>query len=428
MRKARSRRRLISQGLLALLLVPPFLYAVSPTNLIQGGPPPPPPPPPSTPAPTGFDNLTNGYEAQAQMDADRATFDEVDQIADGLGPIYNAQSCRECHQNPVSGTISQVSEMRAGSYNGQTFTPHIGGSLIHDRAIDPAIQVRVFPSDNVVTFRTSLNIAGDGFVEALPDVAFTTIQAGQPRNMQGTIIQVPVLEGPPGTTRIARFGWKNQHASLLSFASDAYLNEIGITNPLNPTENTSNGNPVTQYNTENGVPAIQDAATPTAPFGSDIKAFTDFMRSLKAPPPDPVLSLTPAAQEGAQIFSAIGCNVCHVPTQITAPAGTVFNGGQFTVPAALGSIAFHPYSDFMLHNVGTGDGIVQAGPQSTMNQMRTPPLWGLRTRTRLMHDGLSVTRADAILRHTNQAEGVVENFLSLSNQQQNDLLTFLDSL
>jgi CxxC motif-containing protein (DUF1111 family) len=423
MTKRRTGRRWISQGTLALLLLTPILYAFKESNAA-----PPPPPPPPTQAPAGFDNKTNGFESQTQMDADRATFDEVDQISDGLGPIYNAQSCRECHQNPVSGTISQVTELRAGSFNGQTFTPHVGGSLIHDRAIDPAIQVRVFLSDNVQTFRTSLNIAGDGFVEALPDQAFYNNQANQPRGLQGTIIQVPVLEGPAGTTRIARFGWKNQHASLLSFASDAYLNEIGITNPLNPTENTSNGNPVTQYNTENNVPAIQDPATPTAPFGSDIQAFTDFMRSLKAPPPDPVLSQSPAAQAGQQVFVAIGCAVCHTPTQVTAPAGTVFNGGQFVVPAALGNVQFHPYSDFMLHNVGTGDGIVQAGPASTMNQMRTPPLWGMRTRTRLMHDGLSLTALDAILRHSNQAEPVVENFLNLNNNQQNQLLTFLSSL
>ncbi len=410
MRQKRSRRRLISQGALGMLLVAPILYAVT-----------------TTPAPTGYDNQTNGFEAQAQMDLDRATFDEIEQISDGLGPIYNAQSCRECHQNPVSGATSQVTELRAGSFDGHTFTPHIGGTLIHDRAIDPAIQVRVLGTDNVVTFRTSLNIAGDGFVEALPDSAFTSIQASQPRGMQGTIIQVPVLEGPAGTTRIARFGWKNQHASLLSFASDAYLNEMGITNPLNPNEDTSNGNSVNQYNVQNNVPAIQDPAVPGAPFGGDIKAFTNFMRSLKAPPIDAVQAATSDAKAGAQIFTAIGCNICHVPTQTTAPAGTVFNGGQLTIPAALGSITFHPYSDFMLHDVGTGDGIVQ-GPVSAMNQLRTPPLWGLRTRTRMMHDGLSVTRNDAILRHTNQAEPVIDNYIELSNLQQNQLVAFLNSL
>src|SRR5262249_9521413 len=94
-------------------------------------------------APTGFDNLTNGFTTQAQFDADRATFEERDEIADGLGPVYNAQSCAECHQNPVTGAISQITELRAGHFDGVNFINHPGGSLINDRAIDASIQERV---------------------------------------------------------------------------------------------------------------------------------------------------------------------------------------------------------------------------------------------------------------------------------------------
>jgi CxxC motif-containing protein (DUF1111 family) len=405
-----TRRRLVARGLaLSVVLAVPVVYAVT------------------TEAPAGFDNLTNGFEAQANMDADRAKFDEVEQISDGLGPNYNAQSCRECHQNPVSGAISQVTELRAGTFNGSTFTPHPGGSLIFSRAIDPSIQVRALGTDNVATFRTSLNTAGDGFVEALPDTAFTNVQASQPSSMRGTIIRVPVLEAS-GVTRIGRFGWKNQHASLLSFSSDAYLNEMGITNPLNPTENTSNGTNVTYLNTQNGVPAMQDPATQADPFGADVGAFTRFMRSLKVPPRDTVLAATSDAIAGATLFSQIGCNICHVTTLTTAPAGTSFNGGQFIVPAALGSMNIHPYGDFMLHDVGTGDFIVQNGGIGTLTLMRTAPLWGMRTRNRLMHDGENILRNDAILRHTNQAENVIENYIYLSTTQKNQIITFLNSL
>ncbi len=410
MEKQQTRRRLVARGLaLSVLLAVPVVYAVT------------------SEAPAGFDNLTNGFEVQANMDADRATFDEIEQVSDGLGPNYNAQSCRECHQNPVSGTISQVTELRAGTFDGSTFTPHPGGSLIFSRAIDPSIQVRALGTDNVATFRTSLNIAGDGFVEALPDSAFTSVQSSQPSFMRGTIIRVPVLEAS-GVTRIGRFGWKNQHASLLSFASDAYLNEMGITNPLNPTENTSNGTDVTYLNTQNGVPAIQDPADSNNPFGHDIGAFTRFMRSLKVPPRDTVLAATSDAKAGATLFSQIGCNICHVPTLTTAPAGTSFNGGQFIVPAALGSMNIHPYGDFMLHDVGTGDFIVQNGGIGTLTLMRTAPLWGMRTRNRLMHDGENILRNDAILRHTNQAEDVIENYINLSTNQKNQIITFLNSL
>ena len=410
MAKQQSTRRLVARGLaLSVLVAVPVVYAVT------------------TEAPAGFDNLTNGFEAQANMDADRAKFDEIEQISDGLGPNYNAQSCRECHQNPVSGTISQVTELRAGTFDGYNFTPHPGGSLIFSRAIDPSIQVRALGTDNVATFRTSLNIAGDGFVEALPDSAFTAVQSSQPSSLRGTIIRVPVLEAS-GVTRIGRFGWKNQHASLLSFASDAYLNEMGITNPLNPTENTSNGVSVTYLNTQNGVPAMQDPATQSDPFGADIGSFTRFMRSMKVPPRDTVLAATSDAKAGATLFSQIGCNICHVPTLTTAPTGTSFNGGQFIVPAALGSMNIHPYGDFMLHDVGTGDFIVQNGGSGTLTKMRTAPLWGMRTRNRLMHDGENILRNDAILRHTNQAEPVIQNYIYLSTTQKNQIITFLNSL
>jgi len=112
----------------------------------------------------------------------------------------------------------------------------------------------------------------------------------------------------------------------------------------------------------------------------------------------------------------------------TAPAGTLINGGTFTVPAALGIHVIHPYSDFLLHNVGTGDGVVQNGGPATANRMRTPPLWGLRTKSRLMHDLLSMTRNDAIVRHGGEAVGVVNNYRRLNITQKNQLIMFLNSL
>ena len=109
-----TRRRLVTDGLVVMLiLAAPVMYAIAATE-----------------APAGFDNQTNGFESQTQMDLDRVKFDEVEQISDGLGPVYNAQACRECHQNPVSGSSSQILELRAGSTSGSTFTDHIGGSLI----------------------------------------------------------------------------------------------------------------------------------------------------------------------------------------------------------------------------------------------------------------------------------------------------------
>lgn len=375
-------------------------------------------------APTGFDDRTNGLVSQTQFDLDREIFEERELIEDGLGPVYNAQACAECHQNPVTGATSQITEQRVGRFDGFKFFDRPGGSLINDRAIDAAIQERVAGNDNVRTFRTSLNTLGDGFVEAIANSTIQQIQANQPSVLRGTIIFVPVLE-KPGQTRIGRFGWKNQHASLLSFSADAYLNEMGITSPLQPNENTSNGDSVAAFD---DVPDPEEQPTATEPFGPDVEIFARFMRSTKAPPRDLALAATADAREGERLFTLIGCHHCHTPTIVTAPAGTLINGGAFVVPAALGDKIIHPYSDFMLHDVGTGDGIVQNGGQATRNMLRTPPLWGLRTRARMMHDGESVTRNEAILRHKNEAAPVISNYNSLSTTQKNQLIEFLNSL
>ena len=382
----------------------------------------------ATEAPAGFDNLTNGFTTQTQFDLDRGIFDEFELIEDGLGPVYNAQACRECHQNPVSGATSQVTELRAGHLNAfGNFVDPPGGSLINDRAIDARIQERLTTADDIVVDRSSRNTLGDGFVEAIADSTFTAIRNSQPAGMQGQIINVPILESP-GFTRVGRFGWKGQHGSLLSFSADAYLNEMGITSPLQPNENTSMGNSVAAFD---DVPDPEEAPTPENPFGPDVEFFARFMRATKAPPRDTALAATPDAVAGANLFNAIGCNICHRTSITTAPVGTVFNGtgaGKFTVTAALGDKIIHPYSDFLLHNVGTGDGIVQNGGQSTRNKLTTPPLWGLRTRSRFMHDLFNVTRTNAILRHTNEAEPVIQNYIILSTAQKNQIGTFLNSL
>ena len=120
-----------------------------------------------------------------------------------------------------------------------------------------------------------------------------------------------------------------------------------------------------------------------------------------------------------------------VSTLRTARAGTPINGGAFRIPFALGNKIIHPYSDFLSHDIGTGDGIpVLPGPEyaNTRNLMRTAPLWALRTRNRLMHDGLSFTKQEAIQRHANQGAGARDRYNALTDQQRALVLTFLDSL
>ena len=410
-------------------------------------------------APAAFDGLTNGVADQAAFDADHAIFDETEAVADGLGPLYNAQACRECHQNPASGGASQVTELRVGhkDRHGRFENPKIpiargtlvitDRSLVNERAICPSkdfpdaeIQERVPESENIRVLRISLSLFGDGFVEALGDQILLDLAKNQCRSSNrricGQALRVPVLEAP-GETAVGRFGWKDQQASLLSFSADAYLNEMGITNPLLHDEVTTLCNTVTEPNSVVGASGL-----------SDIDHFARFMRSTKAPPRDEQLAETPKAKHGAQLFEQIGCASCHVPTLTTAPAGTQINGGKFVVPEALGAKVFHPYSDFLLHDVGTGDGIVMVWAEHygkemyqtkwrdlsfdaalrTQNRMRTAPLWGLRLRPRMMHDGASLTMADAIARHRGEAAQEAQRFGALHPAARDALEEFLRSL
>jgi CxxC motif-containing protein (DUF1111 family) len=303
--------------------------------------------------------------------------------------------------------------------NGQFFES-LGGTLIQSRATHPDIVERVIPEDAIRTFRISTNTLGNGFVEAIANRTLLAIRDKQPAEMRGTAVVVPVLEAN-GTSRIGRFGWKSQHGSLESFSADAYLNEMGITSPLFPEENTSSDRFV-------GFGSGYDPVADPEDDGEDVVAFADFMRSTKAPPRGPISSDVLA---GEALFNKIGCAVCHTASITTAKPGAKINGSAFTVPAALGNKIIHPYSDFLLHDIKTGDGIpVLPLPEysSTANQIRTAPLWALRTRNRLMHDGLSFTKQDAIQRHGGQAGDVTNNYNALSAAEKSQLLAFLDSL
>jgi len=387
---------------------------------------------PAQEAPAAFDSQTNGFNPQGprfdDIDEDsvvplrsyndnRFIFEEFETIVDGLGPTYNAQSCRECHQNVVTGGASQVTEHRTGHMAKGQFFESLGGSLIQSRATNAEMTERVAVQDDIRTFRISTSTLGIGYVEAISNATLLAIRDVQPPNMRGTAIVVPVFEAN-GRGRIGRFGWKSQHASLESFSADAYLNEMGITTPALPDENSSSGRDVGPY----------DSVADPEDDGVDVAAFANFMRATKAPPRGPI-NATVTAGEG--LFRQVGCTTCHIATIRTAPSNTRINGGAMTVPAALGDKLIHPYSDFLLHDVGTGDGIpVLPGAEyaGTATQIRTAPLWGLRTRNRLMHDGLSFTREDAIRRHGGQAVSVRNAFNALTAAQKAALVAFLDSL
>jgi CxxC motif-containing protein (DUF1111 family) len=362
-------------------------------------------------------------------------FSENETIADGLGPTYNDTGCAACHQYVDIGGFAQQMEFRAGHITNGAFVDAPGGQLIHARSTDSDIVEHISTAETVKAFRVVTSALGDGFVEAIANDTLSNNVAAQPVGQRGTLTTVPVTEAN-NALRIGRFGWKSQHASLLSFAGDAYLNEMGITNPFDGFGGRSSsaadaGTHENPASTADGIinvtfPSPFDPVADPEDDGDDVLAFADFMAATRAPGrQNPIPT---AATRGDSLFNAVGCNVCHTRTFVTAAAGTLINGGAFTVPAALGNKIIHPFSDFALHNIGTGDGIVQNAGQGSANQMRTAPLWGIRARNRLMHQGLNVTIFDSIQLHAGQATTARNNFNSLTAAQQNDLIAFVLSL
>jgi len=401
--------------------------------------------PPPTEAPAGFDTPTlvkepgshsssNGL-AEPPGDSfalDQQIYETQHDVFSGLGPVFNGRSCAECHQNPVSGGASQFTELRIGHHdaNGNFVNPTVpiddgaaqitGRSILNDRAVVPEAQEHVPVTEDIRALRAALPTLGDGFVEAIDDDTLRDIAAAQTHNSGGRIhgeaIEVPVLEAP-GQTRIGRFGWKDQHSSLLSFIGDAYLNEMGVTNRLRPHDTTSIGK------------LTRDPEDVPDNLGlADIDHFAQFVRGTKVAPRDTKLAASSSAQAGEHLFHTIGCAACHVATIVTAPAGTLIDGGTFAVPVALGNKIIHPYGDFLLHDIDTGDGIVQTPPADTANKLRTAPLWGLRMRPRYMHDLRSLTLENAIDRHGGEAEEVRHEFRRLSEADKEELFQFLNSL
>ena len=384
-------------------------------------------------APRSFEEQ-NGLLSDEQFDAARSAFEEIETPATGLGTHFNDNSCAACHLAPGDGRIpggsGPITELRAGfSAANDRFVAAPGGTLVTTRAVgDATPEIRTLAdSQNVRDRFSTLSLFGAGFVEAVADDDLREIARDQERRSRGRIRgfvrEVPILEAP-GQTAVGRFGWAAQHASLLSFAADAYRNEMGITSPLQPDDNTLLGNPV-----DDGVADPEDDG---GTFGEDVELFTDFMRALSAPP-RLASEDDREVQRGFRVFESIGCDACHLPELETARTGELLHGGTFRVPRALGRKRFHPYGDFLLHDIGTGPSILREGlPPEARGKIRTAALWGLGTRLAdgeaLLHDGSAQSIEDAIMRHHNSAAREAEEFESLDERDRERLLLFLESL
>ena len=340
---------------------------------------------------------------------------------EGLGPGFNQTACGNCHNVPVVGGSGTTTVTRFGFVEkGVPFDPmaNLGGSLLQAQAIDPLCLETVPALANVQTDRITTSTFGLGLIEAINDadiIANETAQMASPSTVSGHVHYVPVLEAPMSPNRPGRFGWKAQVATVLTFSGDAALNEMGITNRLVGLENAPNGNMGT-LTTCDTVPDPEDG--PDAMGFDFIDRITDFQRFLAAPPQTPQSGMA-----GEVIFNNVGCAECHTPSYTTGTAPE----------PALSNKLIRPYSDFLVHDMGLlGDGIVQGGALDL--EMRTPPLWGVRWRDPLLHDGrvsggtFTSRMIGVINEHDGEGAASKAAFNALSVADQDAMIAFLDSL
>jgi CxxC motif-containing protein (DUF1111 family) len=375
----------------------------------------------STPAVADFGDPLRGLTAEEheRFVAGQEAFEEVEDAADGLGPIFNNTSCAACHSVGGTGGGSELVETRFGTTTDGAFDPlaELGGSLIQTDGIGLAgacdfLGEIVPPEATIVAGRRTTPLFGLGLVDAVPDAVFIALAHAEARHRPDTAGRPNFVSNVAGGgLAVGKFGWKGQVATLLDFSGDAYLNEMGITTPLFPEESCPQGD--CSLLACDPVPGVDDDL-------EDVEAFRDFMTLLAPPPP-----VRPrfrsrarfAALDGSRLFAQLGCADCHVPTLKTGPSPV----------RALRFRAFQPYSDFLLHDMGTlGDGIAQG--RATGQEMRTAPLWGLRLLTTFLHDGRAHSIDEAILAHEGQGRRARDRFAALPAHKQAKLLAFLGTL
>ena len=399
--------------------------------------------------------------------AAKANFVATESAADGLGPIFNQNACASCHQNGATGGAGQNIEQRYGTILNGTFNTlaSTGGSLrqlfglggFNVGGLNCNSGVDNNPATGATLFagRLTTPLFGLGLVDSLPDSSFSTLASREPAAIRGTPRVVPIALPNPldssqvaGGTRVGRFGWKANVPSLAQFSADAYLNEMGITttscihgtvNTAFATENRANRAPTNAIINgcpDDAVPGVDDdlgAETNNCAGGlteleDDVANFTFFMAHL-APPPQVAITAGSSQDRGRTLFnsSTLQCSGCHrsdADVFVSTSAGGIQAG-----------IAFQPFSDFLVHDMGTAAdqiGLNDGDSVASTRLMRTAPLWGLRSRNLKFHDGRTSDIATAIRDHNGgsvgQGTAAAAAFGALSSSQQSDLVNYLNTL
>jgi len=372
---------------------------------------------------------------------------------DGLGPIFNEVSCGACHKLPVPGGAGDETAERFGRFNADgTFDSlsREGGPLLHTLTLGNWVnkeghscQVpteRVPDDATVTTDRLPPALFGVGLLNTIPDEFFDELAAAEPEAVRGLVnrvhVALPDVEDPSqhvGGTRVGRLTWKSATVGVTEFAAAAFRQEVGIS-----TQHCVAGQSVTTWASDpspNAVPVAVECqdnipGTDYAVGSCDgnrteiephAQKFARYMTFL-APAPRPRPSRPGWVKKGAELFERVGCSGCHTSRAFVTPHEP-FNG----VP---GDYEFHPYSDYLIHDVGDlGDHIGQNGETAEkVHLMKTAPLWGVRLRPKLLHDGRATDIASAIRWHGGQAAAAAAAFEDLSSSQQAKLIEFVLSL
>ena len=397
-----------------------------------------------------------------------ANFAQAEAITDGLGPVFNEKACGACHGIPVLGGSGNQIERRFGEVNNGVFygydqsSDNEGGTLRQlfsngtytNGSVSCTIPVEHEPPTATVhnVGRRALPLFGLGLVDAMPDSFFDFLASIEPASTRGTVLRrlsdFPDFRDPNQSTtatRVQRFGIKDQQTNLISFAGDAYINEMGIStqscfrgksilafafdnqsNNVHPKAGCNDGDLAPAQPAGNpNVPQFTDDAVGNCAAGdnrvqADIENFRIFMEHMAPPPPD--LSDPVSTAIGAIDFAVAGCINCHSAVPFVTPAQP-FNG----VP---GSMVFFPFSDFLVHDMGSlGDGIGNTGDTvAKTRQMRTAPLWGARFNTQFLHDGRAKSVRDAILAHDGQGLAARNAFAGMTSADQTFLIRFVNSI
>ena len=348
-------------------------------------------------------------EQLARFNRGKEVFDSVFTPHTGLGPLFNAPSCLECHEDPVAGGTGDEVEVHATAFKGGVCDPLVqeGGPVIQQHTT-PALKAKLGidrepfpPSANARASRTTPVVFARGLLDLVPDSAILAYADSEDKNHDG-------VHGRPNRSvdgRIGRFGRKGFVPTLAEFNAGAFVAEMGITNPAQPTEENIGGKPIP--------PGVDSTADPE--ISQELLDVTDdFVRFLAGPTPT---KLDRDGRRGRDLFSKIGCTSCHLPTLRTGASPIL----------ALNRREFAAYTDLLLHDMGPDLADICLGLAAPAD-FRTEPLLGLRALKRFLHDGRAATLDQAIELHGGEAVGARDRFKALSTADRAAVVAFLKSL